>query len=129
MTSTRGEEHISQAEQVADAKERHCRVDVPMNLEKQNQLDQIMPNTTTGELLPNNASVLTAYRRIVKDIVDAEIKKCGIKFSYSKGYSVRDRHAHQDGIRDARDIDIKRKRIEYGTFGNEIVGVGSRTKI
>jgi hypothetical protein len=116
------------SEECFDAIEKIDRVNTPIMLEMQNQLHQVTSNTTTSQLQSSNANALTAYRGTAKDIADALIEQRGITFSSRKGYSVKDQNAYQEGVRDARDIDIKRKRIENGALGDEIVGVGSKRR-
>lgn len=117
------------SEEFFDAKEQINFIETPVKIEKQTLLDQVPLITTTRTRLPSNSSAHTTYRGTAKDIADALIKSHHLTSSSEKAYSVSDRNAYKEGMRDARDIDIKRKRIENGTSGDEIVGVGSKRRI
>ena len=83
---------------------------------------------TNTQPTSNNTNALTLYRGQAKSIADDLMKKHGVRKYASRQYNIRDRQAYQDGKRDSNDIDIKRKRIEDGSAGDEVVGVESKRR-
>jgi len=77
---------------------------------------------------PGVESSLTRYHREAQDVAEEMLKAVNLRKVKSKYYDSSDRNAHEEGKMDARDIDVKRKRIEDGKSDAQEVEIGSNVE-
>jgi hypothetical protein len=76
----------------------------------------------------DNNTALTQYRLEAGGIAKEMLSSMKLKKSRHRYVGIRDRIAYEQGKRDARDIDIKRKRIEDGASAQEGIQIGAKRR-